>query len=107
VPPQCHVCQQGAEDIRHLLFTFVTTIKVWKELALTEVTEDALLADKSGSVVLEVILCSKKKPSPLLAQLKIHEMITIVCWYIWWQRREFVKGESVARPSNTVFAIML
>lgn len=33
------------------------------------------------------------------------ESILVRAWYIWWQRREFVKGEPVAVPSRTEFAI--
>jgi hypothetical protein len=29
----------------------------------------------------------------------------MACWYIWWQHREVVKGEKVADPRRTAFAI--
>ena len=32
-------------------------------------------------------------------------MVAVGAWYIWWQRREAVKGNSVAPPSRTSFAI--
>jgi hypothetical protein len=35
----------------------------------------------------------------------LHEIIAVCVWYIWWQRREKVKGESVSPPINYAFAI--
>ena len=31
--------------------------------------------------------------------------IAVGAWYIWWQRREVVKGERVASTPSTVFSI--
>jgi hypothetical protein len=43
--------------------------------------------------------------SPVLGNLKLKETIAVTCWYLWWQRREHVKGECVAGPRRTAFAI--
>ena len=34
------------------------------------------------------------------------EAIAVVSWYIWWQRREAVKGEIIATPTRSAFAIL-
>jgi ribonuclease HI len=63
------------------------------------------LVDRSGSVVLEGLLCGDlQMPSPI-SSMGIKELIATSAWYIWWQRREIKKGDSVATPARTVFAI--
>jgi hypothetical protein len=59
----------------------------------------------SGSVVLEKILRSPCKKSPILGQLGLQEIILVAAWYIWWQRREAVKGEKVAPAARSAFSI--
>jgi ribonuclease HI len=67
--------------------------------------KQAMLVDRSGSVVLEHILCSSNNNVPMLEQLKTHELVVVGCWYIWWQRRQIVKGENVSAPASSAFAI--
>jgi hypothetical protein len=40
-----------------------------------------------------------------LDHITLHEIIAVCVWYIWWQRREKVKGESVSPPKNSAFAV--
>ena len=89
----------------HLLFTCARARKVWKELGLKQYIDTAVAYDRSGSVVLEFILRSKQEKASVLNTVSLHESIAMACWYIWWQRREVVKGEKVAPPSRSVFAI--
>jgi ribonuclease HI len=63
------------------------------------------MVDRSGSVVLEHILCSPNSKVPWLENVKTHELLAVGCWYIWWQRRELVKGENVSPPKSSAFAI--
>ena len=62
--------------------------------------------DRSGSVVLEEILRSKSPTVPTLGCIGFKEAIVVGAWYIWWQRREAVKGEPVHTPSRSAFAIL-
>jgi uncharacterized iron-regulated membrane protein len=34
------------------------------------------------------------------------ELILTVGWYIWWERRQIVHGETVQRPSRSAMAIV-
>ena len=105
VSAECPICMAGAEDIRHLLFTCLRAKEVWNALGLSNFVEQAVIGEYSGSTILEDIMCMPKQFTPVLGSLKIQELIAVACWYIWWQRREIVKGESVADPSRTSFAI--
>jgi hypothetical protein len=58
-----------------------------------------MIADRSGSVIFEHILRSQ------LDHVNFYEIIAVGGWYIWWQRREKVKGESVNPPKNYAFAM--
>lgn len=91
--------------VKHLLFTCTRAREVWSALWVSEVIDKYLMLDRSGLVVLEAILCSNQKDVPVLNDLGFKELIAIGCCYIWWQRREFVKGVSVAKPSSSAFAI--
>jgi hypothetical protein len=95
----------GPEDIKHLLFCCGRARQVWGELGLLAVIEHAILVDRSGSVVLEHILCSPNSKVSWLENVKTHELLAVGCWYIWWQRRELVKGENVSPPKSSAFAI--
>jgi ribonuclease HI len=105
VAPQCPVCKLGPEDINHIMFSCKRAKEVWSELGLMEEIEQAMKVDRSGSVVLEHILRSPKKEIVDIGKVHSHEIIAVASWYIWWQRREFVKGEIVSPPKNTAFAI--
>jgi hypothetical protein len=69
VQPQCPVCQKGPEDMKHLLFSCLRARQVWKELGLIDIVDEAVQIDYSGSVVLENLICSKRKKSPVLGHV--------------------------------------
>ncbi|XP_047079825.1 LOW QUALITY PROTEIN: histidine-rich protein PFHRP-II-like [Lolium rigidum] len=105
VSPQCPICKSGPEDIGHILFGCLRAKETWSELGLMDDIQHALLVDRSGSVVLEHILRSPNRDAPNLERVSLHELIAVGGWYIWWQRREAVKGERVSPPKNSTFAI--
>jgi hypothetical protein len=39
--------------------------------------------------------------------VSVKELIDIDAWYIWWQRRKHVKGDTVASPEQPGFAIQV
>lgn len=105
VSPQCPICREGAEDIRHLLFTCIRARKVWKALGIMDEIEKALLVYRSGSVVLEEILRWPVQRSPILGHLGLQEVVAVGAWYIWWERREAKKGATVKNPIDSRFSI--
>ena len=97
--------QARAEDMRHLMFTCERAKEVWKKLGLHEIIGEVIQIDRSGSVILEELLTQPARHSPVLGRLGFRESLVVGAWYIWWQRREFVKGKNVQNPSSTAFAI--
>jgi hypothetical protein len=61
--------------------------------------------DRSGSVVLEYIICCQDRKSPVSEHVSLQELIAVSCWYIWWQRRELVNGGNIASPSSSAFSV--
>jgi hypothetical protein len=106
VAAQCPICKQGCEDITHLLFTCMRAKQVWRALGLWSYIKDLCRVDRSGSVILEEILTSPSKQSPVVGLLGLKETILVAGWYIWWQRREAVKGESVANVKKKRYRII-
>jgi hypothetical protein len=74
-------------------------------MGLSGYIKQAITGKRSGSTILEDLLCRENLKSPILGNLKLKETITFTCWYLWWQRRKIVKGESVAGSRRTAFAI--
>ena len=83
---QCPICNQGPEDIMHLLFTCHTAKTLWQELSLSTLIEHAIQVDRAGSAVLEHILTLQENIMPGL-DMGLKEVVVITCWYLWWMRR--------------------
>ena len=61
--------------------------------------------DRSCCVVLEEILRNNHISVQKLGEVNVSEAVLVGAWYIWWQRREFVKGETIATPTQSAFSI--
>ena len=103
---QCPVCKLGPEDIKHLMFTCARARQVWTAIGIMDVIDDISTVDRSGSVCFEKMLRRKYPPNPKLDKITVAEAILVGSWYIWWQRRQFVHGESVAPPPQSAFSIL-
>ena len=79
---------------------------MWKALGSSRNGLQALVSNRSGGVVLAIILGDQRRNPTTLEDLGFQESILVGSWYIWWQRRKVVKGEGVATPSKTALAIL-
>jgi hypothetical protein len=52
----CPICNQGPEDVSHLLFQCEAAKGIWESLGILELIMQAVHIDRSGSVVLEELL---------------------------------------------------
>jgi hypothetical protein len=84
------------------LFGCVRAKEVWREFGLLRKIEHALIAGRSGSIILEHILRFSNKKIQKLDHVILHGIIEVGGWYIWWKK---VKGESVSPPKNSAFAV--
>jgi hypothetical protein len=66
---QCPICTQGAEDVKHLLFTCPAAIDVWTELGLQQYILQESAVDRLGSVILENLLRGPNHAIPNIPQI--------------------------------------
>ena len=99
------MCKRGAENLKRLMFTCDRAKEVWLSLGLRETIAHADALDRSGCVILESLLRDKRRKSAIFEHIGFQEIILVGAWYIWWQRRESVKGEVVASPPKSALAI--
>ncbi|KAM3271769.1 hypothetical protein ACQJBY_042149 [Aegilops geniculata] len=59
------------------------------------------MEDRSGSVTMEILLRNHSS----IGDLPAAELITVAAWYIWWQRRQFVKGETISDAHHSAISI--
>ena len=61
--------------------------------------------DRSGSVILEELLCSSRPGRVVCNVQNITATVMVTCWYIWWSRRQIKNKESVPTPERTIINI--
>jgi hypothetical protein len=92
-------CHNGAEDIKHLVFTCDRAKAVWRSIGVWDNIGDLLGADRSGSIILEEVIRRGQQINGLAVGLA--ELILTGGWYLWWERRQLTHGESVQPPSRS------
>ena len=98
---QCPNCRIGFEDSQRCLFTCKRALKVWIQLGLKEEILKAVGEVRSGAITMDILMRGR---SPI-GELPMAELIAVASWYIWWQRRQFVKGEEIRPPECTAVSI--
>jgi hypothetical protein len=82
----CPICNQGPEDVSHLLFTCPAARDLWTALDIIDIIDDAVQTDCSGSGVLEILLRRENNAFPGFTDSGLKEVLVIGCWYLWWLR---------------------
>jgi len=100
----CPVCQNGAENIKHLIFTCDRAKAVWRSIGICEKIRYLMEADQSGSVVLEEIINRGEQIYDL--NVGFAELLLTGGWYLWWERRQLTHGETVQPRSRSGLAIV-
>jgi ribonuclease HI len=103
---QCPICTVAAEDVHHLLFSCPVAEEIWKELRLDSIINEVVGEDRSGSVVLEILLRQPASSMPNMPQIRVQELIGVTCWYLWWLRRKRTHGEPVPQVKTCATSIL-
>jgi ribonuclease HI len=88
-----------------MLFKCDRAKEVWEALGIYPIIEKAAEEDRSGSVVLEILLRSKHPMIAGLGGLDIKELNTTAAWFIWWHHREIKHKGTVPIPSRLALSI--
>ena len=57
--------------------------------------------DRSGYVTMGIL----ERTDSSIGELPVAELVVVAAWYMWWQRRQFVRGESIQSPERTVVTL--
>ena len=78
---------------------------LWQGLDLLDCVRGALAVDRSGSMVLDELICSRS-PGGIVSNIENHTTTVMVAsWYIWWSRRQIKNKEPVPSPERSVLNI--
>ena len=94
----CPVCNNGAEDIKHMIFLCDRARLVWNSMGIGQTINELLGTDRSGSIVLEEVIRRREQVQSL--EVGLAELILTGGWFLWWERRQLVHGEAVQRPQR-------
>ena len=74
------------------------TIGVWQEI------EREVAGDRLGSVVVAKLI-NRSRPLAFLNHLGLAELILAGGWFIWWERRKLVHGETIQSQGRAALSI--
>jgi hypothetical protein len=101
----CPVCLVHCEDTQHLFFKCTRAFEIWENLGIANVILEACNEDRAGSGAFEAMLRQVDKETPHIPELGMKEIVTIACWFIWWERRKIAHDEKVQKPASSAQAI--
>ena len=100
----CPLCSSRMEDLKHMLFMCDRAKSIWNHMGVWRWIQELIGGDSSGQQIIAAVINDKRKV-PSLNNVGLAELILTGCWYIWWERRSFVHGESVQNPSRSAMSI--
>jgi hypothetical protein len=80
---ECPICKQGPDDIMHLLFQCTPAREMWERLGIVEFIDEAMLADRACSSVLESLLFRRDNIMPGFNSIGLKEVIGVCSWHLW------------------------
>jgi hypothetical protein len=88
-----------------MLFTCTRVDEIWRILGIKDQLTDFIMADRSGSVVIQDIILRGGRIQDLNT-IGFAELVLTAGWYIWWERRQITHGESVQVPHRSGLSII-
>jgi hypothetical protein len=98
------MCPSGLEDLKHMMFMCDRAKLVWNYLGVWRHIEELANGDRTEQQMIEEVIKGERKV-PYLNNVGLAELILTGSWYIWWERRGFVHGESVQNASRSAMSI--
>lgn len=98
-PMTCLVCKVDPEDLKHMLFICCGAREVWEELGLGANVAAIAEQHRSGSLILDEIICSNLPGGVSLQGENAVELAMVTCWYIWWERRQVSHDKEIGTPA--------
>ena len=81
----------------------MTAKAVWSSMGLGLKISDLLATDQSGSIVLEEVIRGGEQVQGL--EVGLAELVLTGGWFLWWERRQIVHGESVQHAARSGLSI--
>jgi ribonuclease HI len=101
----CPLCPVQHEDILHMQFTCQRAQAVWRAMGLWGKIERVIRGHQTAASAFKALLHSNEKISEMEG-VGLKEIVMTGCWYIWWERRQFVNGESIQNHHRAAMAII-
>jgi len=101
----CPVCQNGAEDKKHIIFTCDRAKEVWKSIGLWETIIQLFGTNRSGSIVPEEVLRRNDRVRHL--ELGLMELVFTGGWYLWLERRKSFMEKGPSAHQGRVYPLPL
>lgn len=92
------------------LFTCTLAVQIWTRLGIYDRISASLRADRSGSEILEQLICGERGVVPGTQATGFRETIVVGCWYLWWLRRRVThegKVYPIGRSAVSILAIQV
>ena len=70
-------------------------------MGLNEVINKVVMDGRSRSGTMEVL----ERNQSHVGDVPVAELIVVASWFIWWQRRQFVKRETIQTPYRIAISI--
>ena len=87
------------EDLKHMLFICCRAREVWEELSLGAYVAAIAEQHRSGSLILDEIICSRLPGRVSVEGENAVELAMVTCWYIWWERRQVSHDKEIGTPA--------
>ena len=98
------MCHNGAEDIKHMIFSCDRARALWSSIGVCEKIIYLLDTDWPGSIVLEEVIHRGERVHGL--ELGLAELILTGGRYLWWERRQLTHSKNIQLPSKSGLAIV-
>lgn len=76
-------------------------MEVWTALGVQNIVAEAARQDRPGSITVEIL----SRINSVTDGLPTAELMMVAAWYLWWQRRQHIKGEPSQNPERAAISI--